>query len=137
MDDYNQKFEEAEKAVSTIKDEKLRAIAFERLINHILSGGSNQANGKTAKVTKKATEGSGVTKKKSEGPKAWLLELVEESFFQSPKSSNDIREELESRGHHLNATDLTFPLQKLCHEKNLRRKKIDRDGKQVLHWVNW
>jgi hypothetical protein len=66
-----------------------------------------------------------------------LLELVEESFFQSPKSSNDIREELESRGHHLNATDLTFPLQKLCHEKNLRRKKIDRDGKQVLHWVNW
>ncbi len=134
-EDYSEKFQEAEKAVSSIKDEKLKSIAFERLINHILSNEATKTNGKKVKnVKEKAGEGA---KKKIEGPKAWLIELVDENFFHAPKSSNDIREELEARGHHLNATDLTFPLQKLCHEKRLRRKKITRDSKEVLHWVNW
>lgn len=137
MEDYSEKFKEAEKAVSSIKDEKLRAIAFEKLIEHIVSGGSTNTSKKIPTINKTKTNASGVVKKKVDGPKAWITELVDEDFFQTPKSSNSIREELESRGHHLSPTDLTFPLQKLCHEKRLRRKKIDRDGKQVLHWVNW
>jgi hypothetical protein len=70
---------------------------------------------------------------------AWLRELAGEGFFKKPKSSSNIREELETRDHHLKATDLTAPLRIMCNDKALRRKKMSpQEGeKAVLHWVNW
>lgn len=94
---------------------------------------------RSIKVKTKASSSRGGSKPSKDGPKAWLRELVKEGFFKKPKSSNAIREELETRSHHLKATDMTQPLEALCHEKLLRRKKETPDGgsKALLHWVNW
>lgn len=137
--DLSKIFEDAEKQVAGIKNEKFREIAFSRLISHLLDEGTSEESDediptKKVKAKPKKRTSSKPSTGKSEGPKTWLEELVDENFFSKPKSSADIRQELETRSHHLSATDLTFPLQKLCHEKKLRRKK-ENGGK--LHWVNW
>ena len=142
--DFSKELEDAEKQVAGIKDEKFREIAFSKLVSHLLDGNSS-VNGddddsrKKPKVKTAKRVASNAGKSKTEGPKAWLEELIDEKFFSKPKSSADIREELETRSHHLSATAITFPLQTLCHEKKLRRKKIapENGGKVALHWVNW
>ena len=144
--DYSKLIEQAEKAVSSVKDESLRKIAFEKLLSHLLSDNSEDDEDidDRPKLKKTKSKSSGhsdkrKSKAKKEGPKGWLRELVAEGFFSKPKSSSDILEELENRSHHLQATDLTRPLQLLCHEKLLRRKKMasEKGGKAFLHWVNW
>jgi len=138
--DYSKLIEQAEKAVSSVKDESLRKIAFEKLVSHLLDG--NSSNGdeddndsqKKPKAKRAKHSTSKSVKSKTGGPKVWIEELIAEKFFSKPKSSADIRQELESRSHHLSPTDITMPLQNLCHEKKLRRKK-ETGGK--LHWVNW
>lgn len=146
---YAKLFEDAEKAVSGIKNEKLKEIAFDKLLNHLLKDNSPASDDeveierdekpKRRKAKVKTSSTRVGSKPSKDGPKAWLRELVEEGFFKKPKSSSAIREELETRSHHLKATDLTLPLQALCHEKLLRRKKESPEGggKAVLHWVNW
>ncbi|MBK9540739.1 MAG: hypothetical protein IPO49_00310 [Bacteroidetes bacterium] len=143
--DFTKILEDAEKQVAGIKNEKLREIAFSKLVSHLLDGNSSDndegeessARKPKAKAEKRSSPKS--SKGKTDGPKAWIEELQEEKFFSKPKSSADIREELETRSHHLSATDITRPLETLCHEKKLRRKKVapENGGKAVLHWVNW
>ena len=144
---YGKLFEEAEKSVSNIKNEKLKEIAFEKLITHLLSDNQGQENSalsedsNTSRPVAKAQKknNSRDQKQKSEGPKAWLTELVEEGFFQKPKSATEIIEEFKTRSHHLKASDLTSPLQALCHEKLLRRKQMapPNGGRAVYHWSKW
>jgi hypothetical protein len=147
---FSKVFEDAESAVSGIKNEKLREIAFEKLVNHLLTDqsktsedNSEEEKFKKKKSKKKRTVSKGsnsvTDKSKIDGPKAWLRELITEGFFKKLKSSSNIREELETRSHHLKASDLTLPLESLCHERLLRRKKAapENGGKAVLHWVNW
>lgn len=147
--DYSKLFEDAEKAVSGIKNEKFKEIAFEKLVNHLLKGdtdgdGDDSVDEKKEKVKTKKTRRAkkregGNSKSKSEGPLAWLRELAAEGFFKKPKSSSNIREELETRDHHLKPQDLTAPLRIMCNDKLLRRKKMapNEGEKPVLHWVNW
>lgn len=90
-------------------------------------------NSTTIKSTK-----SKIKKKKRGGPKIQLQNLVEENFFQEPKSTNDILEELKTRSYHYKSTDLTKPLQDLVRDQVLRRDTLkDKEGKSKLHWVNW
>ncbi len=148
--DYSKLFEDAEKAVSGIKNEKFKEMAFEKLLNHLLKadgddddeeekGREKSGKGKTKKARKAKKKEGGNSKAKTDGPLAWLRELATESFFKKPKSSSNIREELVTRDHHLKATDLTAPLRIMCNDKILRRKKMSpKEGeKAVLHWVNW
>lgn len=138
--DFTKVLEDAEKQVAGIKNEKLREIAFGKLVSYLLDNDSSDddeedtGSKKKPKVKRTKASNSKGTKSKTGGPKVWLEELIEEKFFNKPKSSADIRTELESRSHHLSPTDITNPLQNLCHEKKLRRKK-ETGGK--LHWVNW
>ncbi|MEO7991365.1 MAG: hypothetical protein ABI663_17570 [Chryseolinea sp.] len=151
---FTKVFEDAEKAVAGIKNERLREIAFEKLVNHLLNGKPKKSDAvddsdeedeeievkktkKKRRSAKKTTTDS--SRKSTDGPKAWLRELADEGFFKEPKSSSDIREELETQSHHLRPTDLTKPLESLCHERLLRRKKVapEEGKKAVLHWVNW
>lgn len=142
--DFSKILEDAEKQVSGVKDDKLREIAFSKLVSHLLDHvepstdeDEEQLNKSMSRKTKRTS--TKTSKVKQEGPSSWLRELATEEFFKEPKSSVDIREELETRSHHLSATDLTSPLEKLCHDKVLRRKKISPEGggKTFLHWVNW
>jgi hypothetical protein len=138
--DYSKTLEEAERQVSGIKDAKLREIAFSKLVSHLLDDHEETDNGSTeTRVTKRnKTSQRKKTTNKQGGPKLWLTEFVEEGFFKKPKSAKEILEELETRSHHLKASDLTFPLRALCHDKRLRRKKLaGSDSKEVYHWSNW
>lgn len=145
--EFSKLFEEAEKAVSGIKNERLREIAFEKLVNHLLTESSgnpknDDTDGKTKvkrRKSKSTSSGGTGSKRKANGPTVWLTELVDEEFFKKPKSSSDILEEFENRSHHLKATDLTRQLQNLCHDRLLRRKKIapENGGKAVFHWSKW
>lgn len=146
---YSKLFEEAEKSVSVIKDEKLRQIAFEKLLTHLLGGSDDQESGEGERVSevqktikqKKSVKKKGDSKPKASkgGPRAWLDELVDEDFFNEPRSAGEILIELKSRSHHLKPNDITSPLQKICHAKLLRRKtEISKaSGKSAIHWVNW
>jgi len=72
------------------------------------------------------------------GPKIQLENLVKENFFQEPKSTKDLLEQLQTRSYHYKSTDLSKPLQDLVRDQFLRRDKIkDKKGKPILHWVNW
>ncbi|MCX7593619.1 MAG: hypothetical protein N2235_07640 [Fischerella sp.] len=144
--DFSKIFEYAEKQVACIKNDKFKEIAFSKLLSHLLnvddSGDSADdkvsANKKPKARAAKRSAPKG-TKAKTDGPKAWIEELIDEGFFKEPQSSASIRQELEARSHHLSATDITRPLETLCHEKKLRRKKIapEGGGRAFLHWVNW
>lgn len=149
---YAKLLKDAEDAVSGLKNDKLREIAFEKLLSHFLNDsedeGNDEGNGeeikvvksnKKARAKKSRKKSSSVTRSSKEGPRSWLDELVEEGFFKKPKSANDILGELKSRSHHLKPTDITSPLQKICHDKLLRRitEKAETSGKSVLHWVKW
>jgi hypothetical protein len=136
---FSQIFEEAEKHVAVIKDDKLREIAFGKLVSHLLEKDHTPPLNKNIDTERVLLKSRKMNKHKTEGPKAWLIELINEGFFASPRTSPAIREELENRSHHLSATDITSPLQKLCHEKLLRRKKTSSGSgsKTILHWVTW
>lgn len=133
---------EAEKAVESVKEPRLREIAFERVLNHLLLSSDEIPKIKEKKLkstSRKSKTKSTNTSSKTEGPLVWVKELVDEGFFKKPKSSKDIQDELDKRGHRLKATDLTLPLQKLCRDKKLRRDRIAKtEGeKKLLHWFNW
>lgn len=129
---------EAEKAVSNISDIELKKIAFDRILEHLLQIGLPSPEGKPKKV-KAATVKLEKKSSAKSGPKNWIEELVDEGFFQTPKASNDIREALDERGHILQSTDLTRPLDRLVKDKVLRRKKMpaEEGGKSQVHWYNW
>jgi hypothetical protein len=136
-DSFSDALAEAEKAVAVVKDKRLREVAFGQILNHLLSTGIIGRKRKFIKKSRsKAKRAERITK---EGTIQWLRELVGEKFFSKPKSSKAIREELNNRSHFLKPSDLTWPLQRLCHERILRRMKkpLDEGGKQVLHWVKW
>lgn len=137
--DLSNILKKAEDAVQEVKDDQLKKIAFERVVDFLL-----QTSMSHTKVKVQKTEKSKSTKKtskaiKSDGPLAWLRELVDEDFFSKQKSMGNILEELNKRSHILKQTDLTSPLRTLCHEKKLRRDKLSSEegDKKVLHWFNW
>ena len=72
------------------------------------------------------------------GPKIQLKKLVDENFFQTPKTSKNILDEMQNRSYHYKSTDLSKPLQDLTRDQILRRAYIKDDkGKIKLSWVNW
>lgn len=60
--------------------------------------------------------------------------MVDDGFFDRPKTISEVKAELENRGHHIPLTSLSGPLQKLCKKKVLRRQKPD--GK-TFSYSNW
>ena len=140
MSDYQSAVKVASEAVSAVKDEKLKEIAFAQVLAHILSDG--KPPGGSDKIDrKKSSPQAGATRaqKKAGGTTSFLRELVDDDFFKSPQNSKTILAELANRSHHLRGSDLTAPLENLCHDKILRRKKIaPAEGKAALwHWSNW
>lgn len=141
--DFSSLIAEAEKAVEKMKEPRLKEIAFERVLDYLLSTSITNAKiiGKTASHSPKVGLAKLPSKpsSKSDGPLAWVRELVDDNFFSKPKSSKDIQDELVKQSHRLKPSDLTLPLQTLCHEKKLRRDKIAPadGGKKVFHWFNW
>src|SRR6266511_454869 len=95
---YSQAVEEAERAVQGVKDPELKRIAFQKVLEELLGGGSSRDRGRGQK-------------KARSGPMKYLREMVDDDFFKKPKAITDVKVELENRGHHIPLTSLSGPLQ--------------------------
>ena len=137
--EYAQLVAQAEKAVASVSDPELKRIAFQKVLDDLLLGGSARARGsekapsaRQRKGTRSARPGS------TTGPRAYISELIDEGFFKKPKTIINVKAELENRGHHIPLTSLSGPLQKLCQKKSLRRQKLKTSGKkQAFAYSNW
>jgi hypothetical protein len=132
---YAELVAQAEHAVAGVKDAELRRVAFERILNDLLGGGSEAQGGKPA-GTPRAVKRSPAkpSAKKRSGPQGYVEEMIDDGFFKKPKTISEVKAELENRGHHIPLTSLSGPMQKLCQKKFLRRQKPD--GK-TFSYSNW
>jgi hypothetical protein len=135
---------EAEAAVSGVKDPELRRVAFEKILETLLAKPSSrpkkpQRKGSKVKTaTPKTSGGKKVTRRA--GPKARVVELVDEGFFAKQRTIADVKAELANRGYHIPITSLSGPLQSLTRERRLRRQKSTRAGKNskgIYAYSNW
>jgi hypothetical protein len=140
MKQYPQLVAAAEAAVSGIKDADLKRVAFEKVLDDLLSEAANpstptparQPSGQAGKKVGKLKRAA-----KTGGPKAYIVEVLDEGFFKKVKTMGEVKAELDNRGHHIPYTSLSGPLQKLCQEKRLRRQKVDQGGKKTFGYSNW
>jgi hypothetical protein len=138
---YSDLVTHAERAVSTVKDPELRRVAFERVLDDLISSAAD-ARPRPATVRTAAQparrQPAGKANVKRGGPQGYVDELVGEGFFAEPRTISEVRRELTNRGHHIPVTSLSGPLQKLCQQRLLRRQKIDREGKKkTFAYSNW
>jgi len=139
---YAQLVSQAESAVASIKDPELRRVAFERVLDDLLSAESSP-HGKglpppTPRVEKRTGQKTASKTGKSRGPKGHIRELVDDGFFKKPKTIAEVKAELANRGHHIALTSLSGPLQSLCQDKVLRRNKTKTKGKkETFSYSEW
>jgi membrane protein involved in colicin uptake len=131
--DYSEVVAQAEKAVASVKDPDLKRIAFQKILDDLLgSRPTSKKVGAPSKATSKS-KNTGSAGSKT-GPKAYIEELIEDDFFQKPKTISEVRTALENHGHHIAVTSLSGPLQKLCQQRQLRRQKNDSGTYTYSKW---
>ncbi|MGC2518416.1 MAG: hypothetical protein WA373_04835 [Burkholderiales bacterium] len=138
--EYQSAVKTAEEAVASMKDPKLREIAFGQILARLLSAGKHLAPRSSEATRRSSADPAGPDMgKKKTGTIAWLRDLAAEGFFESPRNIQGILGRLAEQSHHLSGSDLTWPLQQLCHTKVLRRKKVvPKQGKVAMwHWSKW
>ena len=137
---YSDLVAQAEKSVSGVKDPELRRVAFEKILDDLLSKQSKES-ARTLSLKRggmRTTPPSGRQEKViSGGPLAYIEELVGEEFFAKPKTISEVRIELGNRGHHIPRTSLSGPMQTLCTKKVLRRQKANMKGKKIYFYSKW
>ena len=135
---------EAEAAVASVKDPELRRVAFEKILETLLDQGSAGSPQEGTKLKKrqprKMAARSGKKMTAPKGPKARVVELIDEGFFKQQRTIADVKAELANRGHHIALTSLSGPLQSLTQERRLRRQKTTgsrKDAKSTYVYSNW
>jgi len=134
---------QAEKAVDAVKNPELKRVAFEKILDDLLTGSSREATPRTRGAEKTAAPVAAATRAKAKrgGPQAYIEELVADEFFKKPKTIAEVKAELQNRGHHIPLTSLSGPMQKLCQKKTLRRQKSSLQGKkgmkQAFTYSHW
>lgn len=137
---YAQLVAQAEQAVAGVKDAELRRVAFQKILEELLSSGSASSRGarKRGGVKDQAGELQAKGKSGKRGTQANLDELVHEGFFRKQKTIAQVKAELENRGHHIPITSLSGPLQRLCQRRLLRRQRIKTSGKrETFAYSDW
>jgi hypothetical protein len=139
MKQYPQLVAKAEDAVSGIKDPELKRVAFEKVLDDLLSGAGDPVTRTAVKrgSSRTHTQAPGSKRTPKGGAKAYITEILDEGFFKKVKTMGEVKAELENRGHHIPHTSLSGPLQKFCQNKRLRRQKIDHGGKKAFGYSNW
>ncbi|MBI3849553.1 MAG: hypothetical protein HY298_04580 [Verrucomicrobia bacterium] len=123
----------AEKSVAEMPDGELKLKAFEVILSHLLAPREptpTQDAPVSPKVSRKKEAEADVDDETAAGR---ILVLKDEGFFKSPKSSGQIRDELQAHGWHYPATSLSGELISLVQRRKLRRQK-DKVGNKKL-WV--
>jgi hypothetical protein len=135
---YAELVNRAEESTRAIKDPELRRVAFERVLDDLLSGGGNIVESGRHPGGKVKLPGSPPAKtKKFNGPKGYVRELIDDGFFKKPKTIAEVKAELSNRGHHIALTSLSGPLQTLCQDRLLRRNKGKPAGKAKKATFNY
>jgi len=132
---YSELVAQAERAVANVKDAGLRRVAFETVLNDLLSGSDEapRVNTRAGPRTGKLAVEKPVRKSRT-GPQAYVEEMAAEGFFKKLKTIAEVKAELKNRGHHIPLTSLSGPMQTLCQKRVLRRHKPD--GK-TFSYTNW
>jgi hypothetical protein len=125
---YSELVAEAERSVQGVKDPELRRIAFQKVLDELLSGGAS-SGARAKRRTKKAAKATTTRR----GTQAYLDEMVDDGFFKTQKAITDVKVELENQGHHIPLSSLSGPLQSMCKRRVLRRQR--KDGRWV--YSNW
>jgi len=138
---YAELVSQAEEATSAVKDPELRRVAFERVLDDLLSGSgiATQSNERSAKRAGRSTDKPSKSRK-PRGPKDHIRKLIEDRFFEKPKTIAEVKAELANRGYHIPVTSLSGPLQSLCRERVLRRNKAksgEKGKKPVYKYSIW
>lgn len=143
--DYAALAAEAEKAVNSVNDPELKRVAFEKILETLLAGGSAQPSSPSSRSfrsrpaprARRKDQPSERKTKRRAGPKGRVEEMIDEGFFKVPKTIAQVKAELGNHGHHIPLTGLSGPLQALCQDKKLRRQKKEQGKKRVYLYSNW
>jgi hypothetical protein len=139
-DKYAALVAQAERAVASVKDPSLKQIAFQKVLDDLLSANDagSQPSRKPTKSPKTKTGKSKVRGSARGGPTQYIQELIGDNFFKKPKTISEVKSELGNRGHHIALTSLSGPLQNLCKAKVLRRQKAKvGDKRQTFLYSVW
>ncbi len=138
--DYATLVARAEEAVGAVTDTELKLIAFQKVLEDLLSAAEDREAVSIAQDRRHAVtpRSSRSPSKGKGGPAVYLQDLIDEGFFSKPKAISQVKAELENRGHHVPLTSLSGPLQKHCQARRLRRQKIKTPGKkETFSYSNW
>lgn len=134
---YSQVVAQAEAAVAAVKDPELKRIAFQKVLDDLLSSPSKSSSGTRRPKVARPTRDDKSKKRAKSGPQAYIEEMIDDGFFKKPKTIAQVKAELENRGHHIALTSLSGPLQKLCQRRTLRRQKVKSGKKQTFAYSHW
>ncbi len=136
-DNYEQLVKQAEKAVNSVSDPSLKQIAFQKVLDDLLStkqdNEESNAPAKRRKVSAKKRR-ENLRGAARGGPTQYLQELLGDGFFKRPKTISEVKAELGNRGHHIAITGLSTPLMRLCKAKVLRRHKGENNTYLYSPW---
>lgn len=114
-----------------IADSDLRRIAFDRVLEHLLTqteiGFSRQkANVRRAESSVAARRTTGRGAAAYAGPSSWVEKLLDEGYFSEARTITDVVREVKASGHSVKSKDVSFPLVRLVRLKKLRRvQRVD------------
>lgn len=139
---YKELVAQAEKAVSSVSDPSLKQIAFQKVLDDLLSS-TQEAEEPAARTPagKASASKKGAREKASPlrgpargGPTKYIQELIGDGFFKKPKTISEVKAELGNRGHHIAITGLSTPLMRLCKARVLRRQKDENNTYLYSPW---
>jgi hypothetical protein len=134
---YAELVTQAEQAVASVKDPELKQVAFQKILEHLLTSDVVPSSSKRAEKRDQRAQPKKHKAANDAGPTAYIKEMVEEGFFKKPKTIAETRTELGNLGHHIPVTSLSGPLQSLCKGKVLRRQKVVVGKKKSFAYSNY
>ena len=142
VDSIQNKIRIAQEAVSRMTDESLKTIAFQTVLQSLLSSPhppESPSGQSTAIPIVPSIERKKGKQKNPKGPKGRVEELITQGFFAQKRTLNDIKQELEKHGWFHRAEDLNPTVLRLLQEKMLRRiKEPEKEGgKLIWRYSNW
>jgi hypothetical protein len=91
---YKNLVSEAEKAVASVSDPALKQIAFQKVLDDLLSTSREAENNTPAARSKnrKSSKPASKAAKAKSGPTAYIQELIDDNFFKKPKLVSHVQE---------------------------------------------
>jgi hypothetical protein len=124
----------AERVVEDMPEGDLKLKTFEITLNHLLSSGGVESNGKSRTAKKGGPSLSAPRKANTLSER--ILMLQSEGFFNTPQTIGAVREGLQIYGWHYPVTTLSGTLQSLVQKRKLRRERVKENKKIVWKYSN-